>query len=303
MTELAPTGLERVLRYDRRIVLMSVVMLTALCWAYLVVISKQMAEGDMSLMGMGDMSSMSVSEGEAGGMAMASGDDVTDMSISSGTGTSMNMADPLMLMIAPWTGTTFLLMFMMWWVMMTGMMVPSAAPMILLFALVHRKTLADMNPLLHTTMFTLGYLLTWGVFSAVATALQWWLTEALLLSAVMVSTSKWLGSGLLVAAGIYQLTPLKGACLRHCRSPIHFLSTHWRKGIVGSLRMGVEHGAFCVGCCWFLMALLFVGGVMNLIWVAAIAIFVLVEKVVPRGDLVGKASGVAMLGVAAYLAA
>jgi predicted metal-binding membrane protein len=137
----------------------------------------------------------------------------------------------------------------------------------------------------------MGYLLVWTGFSAFATLTQWGLHTAALLSPMMVSTSSILGGILLLAAGIFQLTSLKHACLTHCRSPIGFLITHWREGTRGSLIMGLEHGTYCLGCCWILMALLFVAGVMNLIWVAIIAVFVLAEKVLPSGDLVGRVAG------------
>ncbi len=142
-----------------------------------------------------------------------------------------------------------------------------------------------------TGAFAAGYLVAWTLFSLAATALQWALEQAALVSPMMVGASAWLGGGLLVAAGVYQWTPLKHACLENCRSPDAFLSRIWRKGAGGAVAMGVHHGAYCVGCCWFLMALLFVGGVMNLLWVAAIAAFVLLEKIVRHGHLVSRACG------------
>jgi predicted metal-binding membrane protein len=195
-----------------------------------------------------------------------------------------------------------MLMFVMWSVMMVGMMIPSAAPMILLFARIQRRKLADQAPTTRITAFTAGYLLIWTSFSLVATGLQWALTELRLLSPMMVSTSQFLAVGVLLAAGIYQLTPLKLACLKQCQSPIGFLTSHWKDGALGALSMGIEHGLFCLGCCWFLMTLLFVGGVMNLIWVAVIAIFVLLEKVVPRGEIVGRVGGVLLMAFAGYVA-
>jgi predicted metal-binding membrane protein len=141
----------------------------------------------------------------------------------------------------------------------------------------------------------MGYLATWAAFSLVATLAQWALERKGLLAPSLVSTSVWLSAGILVAAGIYQLTPLKRACLRHCRSPLAFISTHWRQGARGALRMGVVHGVFCVGCCWFLMALLFFGGVMNLYWIAGLALFVLFEKTVPAGHWLEYATGVILL--------
>jgi predicted metal-binding membrane protein len=193
--------------------------------------------------------------------------------------------------IKPWTGLDFLLMFLMWAVMMVAMMLPSAAPMILLFAAVCRKQAAQGRTFAPVGVFVAGYLAVWSVFSLGATVLQWGLEQAALLSPLMVGTSPLLGGGLLVVAGLYQWSPLKQACLRHCRSPIHFIVHHRREGPGGAFVMGLEHGAFCVGCCWLLMGLLLVGGVMNLLWVAAIAVFVLLEKVLPFGARGGRVTG------------
>ncbi len=206
---------------------------------------------------------------------------------------------------AAWHSDYWLTMLLMWWIMMIAMMIPSAAPMILLFARVHRHHRAQAQkkastPVQHvavpTGAFLAGYLLAWLAFSLAATALQWLLERAgLLHSMLMWSTSHLLSASFLLAAGAYQLSPLKGACLVHCRSPIAFISRHWRNGRWGALRMGVAHGLYCVGCCWTLMALLFVGGVMNLVWIAGLAIFVLLEKLAPSGMWVAHASGFMML--------
>ena len=201
------------------------------------------------------------------------------------------------LQIKSWSGLDFLLMFLMWAVMMVAMMVPSAAPMILLFAAIHRKQRERGRSFAPVSAFVAGYIAIWSAFSLAATLLQWGLEQAALLSLMMVGTSPMLGGGLLVVAGLYQWTPLKQACLRYCRSPIQFLSHGMRKGRGGAFVMGLEHGAFCVGCCWILMGLLFVGGVMNLLWVAAIAVFVLLEKVLPFGVLGGRVTG-ALLALA-----
>ncbi|MCZ6843816.1 MAG: DUF2182 domain-containing protein [SAR324 cluster bacterium] len=214
----------------------------------------------------------------------------------------MNMGGAMTSMqVKPWSGLDFLLMFLMWAVMMIGMMVPSAAPMILLFALFARKKREENKPYVPVGAFASGYLIVWTAFSAVAVVLQWGLEQATLLSPMMVSASPYLGGSLLIAAGIYQFTPLKNVCLKHCRSPFGFIALHWRPGAWGGLRMGIHHGAFCVGCCWVMMTLLFVGGVMNLLWVAAIAAFVLVEKVLPRGPLTGRITGVALVGWGLWL--
>ena len=206
-----------------------------------------------------------------------------------------------MMQLRPWALADFALMFVMWAVMMVGMMVPSAAPMALVYAAVSRKASKQGKSLAPTAVFVAGYVAMWTLFSVAATGLQWGLERAALLSPMMVSTSPLLGAGLLVAAGVYQLTPLKDACLRHCRSPAYFISEHWRPGVVGAFRMGLVHGACCLGCCWLLMGILFFGGVMNLLWIAAIAIFVLLEKILPRGPVAGRVAGVALIGLGALV--
>ena len=195
----------------------------------------------------------------------------------------------------PWTAGDFALMVLMWSVMMVGMMLPGATPMILLFAMINREKREAGYPFVPTGAFALGYAGAWTAFSLFATILQWALHSAALLSPMLVSTSAVLAGALFIAAGTYQLTPLKHACLKNCRSPVHFIMTRWRSGAGGALRMGLEHGAYCVGCCWFLMGLLLVLGVMNLLWVAALTILVLVEKAGRRGEWTARISGVAML--------
>jgi predicted metal-binding membrane protein len=208
----------------------------------------------------------------------------------------MGCSDPsAMLRIRPWTGLDFLLMFVMWAVMMVGMMLPSATPTALVYAAVVRKAARQGTPLAPTIVFVAGYLMIWCLFSAGATLAQWALDRAALLSPMMVASSPALGAALLIGAGVYQLTPVKDRCLRHCRSPVFFIAERWRPGAWGALRMGAEHGAFCLGCCWVLMGLLFFGGVMNLLWIAAITIFVLAEKALPSGAGAGRLAGVAMI--------
>ena len=203
------------------------------------------------------------------------------------------MAMPVM---QPWGAVDFALMFIMWAVMMTAMMVPTAAPMILVYASLNRRR-HDPQPLLTSTVvFLLGYLVIWSGFAALATVAQWGLHIGALLSPMTVSISPILGSALLLAAGIFQLSPIKYACLANCRTPIGFLMTEWRDGPRGALVMGLRHGLSCLGCCWILMVLLFVLGVMNLLWIAALAGFVLVEKVAPRGHLVSRMSGLVLIG-------
>jgi predicted metal-binding membrane protein len=196
-------------------------------------------------------------------------------------------------MIMPPKGAADLVLLLtMWLVMMTGMMLPSAAPMILTFAKVNQNRRARGQPYVPTALFTAGYLLAWGGFSIAATLAQWALERAALLSAMdMTTDSRWLGGLLFVGAGLYQVTPVKRACLSACWSPLDFVANHWRDGSGGALRMGMVHGLYCLGCCWVLMLLLFVGGVMNLLWVAGLSAIVLAEKLVPPGPWFGRISG------------
>ena len=221
---------------------------------------------------------------------------LVDMAVAMSAMPSMEEGLP-MTQIASWTVGYFAMMFMMWVIMMIGMMVPSVAPMVLIYTGFVRKRAGAATYFL-TSFFLSGYLVVWTAFSLVATLLQCLLDEVALLSPMMVSTSPWLGAGLLAAAGIYQMTPWKSACLAHCRSPIQFIMQHWRSGRWGGFVMGLKHGWYCLGCCWALMGLLFFGGVMNLVWIGIIAIFVLLEKVIPRGELAGKISGLGMIAVA-----
>ena len=191
----------------------------------------------------------------------------------------------------------------MWAVMMVATMTPAAAPMILMFAAIHRRRAAEGRPAVPTVIFVLGYLVVWTIYSVAAGVVQAALHAVALLSPAMTATSPLLAGGLLVAAGVFQWTPLKRACLAACRSPLSFLMSGWREGRGGALVMGLRHGLYCLGCCWALMALLFVAGVMNLLWVAVIAVAVLVEKVVPRGDLVGRLAGVALIAAGVLLVA
>lgn len=193
-------------------------------------------------------------------------------------------------------------MFLMWSVMMVAMMVPSAAPMVLIFSTVNRRRQQQELPYVATGVFLLGYLLIWTVFSAIATVGNWALHTHALLSGMMGgSTTAMLGGSLLLAAGIFQWTPLKYACLSHCRSPLGFIMTEWREGQIGALRMGLKHGTYCLLCCWLLMALLFVMGIMNLVWIAALAGFVLLEKASPKGTWISRVSGLGLVAWGVFL--
>jgi len=217
-----------------------------------------------------------------------------DHQMSAGMEHDRMMADMGMTMDMPWSAADVLFTFAMWAVMMVGMMTASAAPVILLFAAMQAGRGAPRVPLV-VIAFGAGYLLVWTAFSAGAALAQWALHQAAMLSPAMTTSSASLGGAILIAAGVYQLTPFKRACLTHCRGPLGFLMSRWRSGTAGALRMGIEHGTYCLGCCWALMCVLFVVGVMNLVWVAAMTIFVLVEKIVPMGAFVARVAGVAMI--------
>jgi predicted metal-binding membrane protein len=249
---IAPSALERLLRRDRAVTLVALVGASLLAWAYI-------------LAGAGmDMAAM-----EVGSMSM-----------------------PGMTMSNVWTPSYFALMLVMWAIMMVAMMLPSAAPMILLFATIERRR-HQTAPFVATAIFSAAYLVVWSAFSVAATLLQWMLDRWAVLSPTMATTSGLIAGAVLIAAGIYQFTPLKQACLRGCRSPLEFISRYWSSGPFG---IGLRHGFYCVGCCWVLMLLLFVSGVMNLIWVAVIAVFIWIEKVAPRGPWLGYGVGVLLVG-------
>jgi predicted metal-binding membrane protein len=214
-----------------------------------------------------------------------------------------DMTDMVMPLTETWTVSYVALTFAMWWIMMVGMMLPSAAPMILTFGTLNRNKRARGQSFVPITIFLLGYVIAWGGFSAIATLAQWALDRFVLLTPMLAIGSSLFGSALLILAGVYQFTPLKQACLRGCRSPFAFLLNHWRDGWVGALRMGLAHGAYCIGCCAVLMALLFLAGAMNLLWVAILAVFVFAEKLLPGGEWIARGGGVAMLGSGAVLLA
>ncbi len=252
-------NLENALKRDRVIVLGALVVVLGLAWAYL-----------LSGAGMG----MSAFE-------------MTRMTVGNG--------DMAMMTPAVWGFGYAVLMFFMWWVMMIAMMLPSATPMVLVFATINRKQKEAGNPYISTSLFASAYLIAWAGFSLAAVALQWSLESVALLSPLLASENVVFGGVVLLATGVYQLTPLKRACLRHCRSPLQFILTRWRSGADGAFWMGLEHGTYCVGCCWFLMGLLFFGGVMNLYWITGIAVFIFLEKSFPRGHWFSYVTGTAFI--------
>lgn len=278
-----PTALETLLARDRLVVLVVLTGVIVAAWAWLLAGAGMGADGSTPPAG---------ASGHAGAGA-------SDHGMPAG-GTAVHVMTP-----AAWTPGYALMMFFMWWVMMVGMMLPGAAPVLLLFARVNRREKAGGRPYVPTAIFTAGYLVVWAGFGAVATGLQWGLQRLGLVSPAMTTASMWLGGSVLLAAGLWQLTPVKDVCLRHCRSPIRFLAEGWRPGRRGAFRMGLHHGAYCLGCCWFLMGLLFFGGIMNLYWIAGLAAYVPLEKTAPMGLWLARGAGVALAawGIAALAAA
>lgn len=290
------TLLEFVLRRNRIIALAAIVFVTLMSWTYV-----------LSGAGMGvsawETSSLKTALGVSNTTRTSQSYQTTTSGVSVGPETvsaalpgTVEVAMSTMAMPAKWTLGYAGIMVVMWWVMMIAMMLPSAAPAILLYAAVSGRQGEREGTLLPTGVFAWGYIVVWGVFSAAAAGSQWAFEGFGVLSPMkMNATSLLFAASILVAAGLYQLTPVKQACLRHCRSPIHFLMGHWRPGRWGALRMGMVHGAYCLGCCWALMALLFFGGVMNLYWIAGLAVIVLLEKTIRAGDILSKVTGIVLL--------
>ena len=259
-----PAPLEIALQNDRVIVLAAVVGIAAVAWGYMLHEARGMQETGVC---------------QCLGMAMSGPD------------------------MKPWAAAAIAPLFLMWAEMMVAMMIPSAAPMILTFARVNRQRREQERPFVPSGLFLLGYLVVWAAFSFAAALAQWALHGAALLSPMMKSSSPVLGGALLISAGAFQWTPWKRACLNHCRSPLSFLLGDWREGRSGALAMGIRHGAYCTGCCWLLMVLLFVTGVMNMLWVAVITVLVLLEKVLPQWMRFGTVLGVAFVAWGAWMIA
>lgn len=206
------------------------------------------------------------------------------------------------MMTPVWDARHLALLWAMWAVMMVGMMLPSATPMLLLYGTVARRSATEASAAsVQIYALAAGYLVAWALFSLGATALQRLLATLLLVSSMMEVTGPFAGATLLLIAGVYQLTPLKQACLRTCQSPFGFLMSRWRTGRSGAFRMGLEHGALCVGCCWALMLLLFAGGVMNLAVIAALTALVAFEKLTPFGAQGARVSGVLLMAAAVWM--
>jgi predicted metal-binding membrane protein len=260
------TTLDTVLRRDRLAVFTALAILTALAWGYILWLTRHMAMPAAPAMPGMDMSM------DMAGMVMAPE-------------------------VRPWTVTDFLFGFAMWAVMMAGMMMPSAAPMILLYARVGRQAAEQQKPFAATGWFAAGYLLAWTIFSLLATGLQDGLARTALLTPMLASTNDYLGGGLLIVAGLYQWSTLKITCLTGCRDPLHFIQAHggFKRRALPSLGLGFQHGSYCIGCCWALMLLLFVGGVMNIVWIAGLSILVLLEKAMSDGRNVSRLVGLALI--------
>lgn len=292
MTLAGDSGLTALLRRDRLVVSAALAVVALLAWAYVVWLALAM--------------SMSMPADVPNGAPAAAMDDMAGMDMGPAKptyGEPDSVAGAMDAAAAPafraWTAAEFAFVFAMWAVMMIGMMTPSVAPMVLLYASVGRKAAQGGAPFASTGWFFAGYLSAWIGFSAIATLAQWGLIQAALLSPMMTTTSTLLGAVILIASGAYQWTRLKDTCLRSCQAPLGFLMAHggFRSEPLGALRLGFQHGLYCLGCCFALMALLFVGGVMNVLWIAGLSILVLLEKVTPAGRLISRAAGI-LIGAA-----
>ena len=291
---MSDVGLEGVLRRDRLITAIALAVIVLLAWAYVAWFAASMSM-PMTAAAPDADTGMSM-DMDMPGMKM----DMPGMDMG---GSSPEVAGAPT--IASWFVPEFAFVASMWIAMMIGMMTPSAAPMILLYARVGRSAVAQGKPFASSAWFAAGYLTAWSVFAVVATGAQWLLEQALLIGPMMGPASRLVGGIILIVAGLYQWTPLKDACLGQCRAPLAFIQQHggFQRTAAGSLRLGIQHGLYCIGCCWALMALLFVGGVMNPLWIAGIVVLVLIEKLVPSARWVPRAAGVALVVTGIWLVA
>jgi len=203
--------------------------------------------------------------------------------------------------VGQWRIADIGLLFVMWGIMMAGMMLPSAIPVIMLVDKLNYRRRQQSKPFTQTFYFMVGYLLAWLAYSLIATLIQWWLHHLMILSPMMISINTNFSAALLIFTGLYQWSPFKQKCLQLCRSPFSFISTHWKEGVAGAIRLGLKHGQYCLGCCWLLMALLFVTGVMNIKWILILSLIVIVEKMLPKGDVLSKVLGILLLCYGFYL--
>jgi len=257
------------LRRERIVILIALLLVAALAWVWVVREAARMAAMDMPAMQ---------------GVRMS----------------HMQMMSPAW---APWSATLAAYLFIMWFVMMIGMMTPSAAPMVLVYMGVARQAATRGQRFASAAWFFCGYLAAWAAFSLLATLTQWWLESSAMMTPAMRARSSWIGASVLIAAGVYQWLPLKDTCLAHCRTPLSFIQHHggFRPGASGSLGLGFTHGLYCVGCCWLLMLLLFVGGVMNLLWIAGLMILVLLEKLAPAARWIVRGAGLAAVAAGSWM--
>jgi predicted metal-binding membrane protein len=257
-------------RRDRAVIVLAIALVTALVWSYLFWLSADMEMGGMDMTGL--------------------------RMIPSGMGLMMPTA-------MPWRAMEFGFVFAMWTVMMVGMMTPSAAPMFLMYARVGRQTQARGRPLSATVWFAIGYFLVWIAFALFATSVQWALERTALLDFTMATTDNVLGGLIFVAAGLYQWTRLNDLCLTECQRPFEFVMRHggYRRDASGCIALGFRHGAYCVGCCWALMALLLVGGVMNVLWIVLLALLAFLERVTSMGRLIARLAGIVLVAGGAWL--
>ena len=259
-----------VLRRDRAVIVLAVALLTALVWGYLLWLSAGLDMDGMDMTGLRMIPS---------GMGLMM---PTDM---------------------PWRAMEFAFVFAMWIVMMVGMMTPSAAPMFLMYARIGRQTEARGRPLGATVWFAVGYFLVWIAFALFATLVQWALERTALLDFTMATTDNVLGGLVFVAAGLYQWTRLNDLCLAECQRPFEFVMRHggYRRDASGCIALGFRHGAYCVGCCWALMALLLVGGVMNVLWIVLLALLAFLERVTSMGRLIVRLAGIVLVAGGVWL--
>ena len=255
------SSFERILKHDRVVVLSALIVVMMLAWIYTIAGVGM----KMNALQMSSMPNLITSDA------------------------------PIMINYHSWDSMQFILMLAMWWLMMIAMMLPSATPTILLAAALNRRSQSGKAPYGKTAYFTVGYLTAWFIFSLIAVFCQWLLEYTGIMTNMMQNSSQLLAAGLLVMAGIWQYTPIKQACLRHCRSPVDFLTRYRRPRNTGAFIMGLHHGAYCLGCCWFLMGLLFVVCIMDVYWIIGLTLFILIEKLFSKGPLFGQVSGIVMI--------
>ena len=285
------------LQSNRALSLSLIFVMTFVAWAYLLIMTTDMrGRMDMSGMGLGmgvfnlhaPAPPVATDAGHHGHYGHSPGQDSLGKT---GPGSRPSGSFGMPSAGKSWSSGDFALVFIMWIMMMIAMMLPTAAPMILTYGDILNTRQDGGNGFIPLAIFVGGYLCIWGVYSIVAVTGQYWMLQFDLISEMMVGAHPLLNGGMLILAGLYQWSWLKGACLTHCRSPLQFFLTSWQSGNVGALTMGIKHGAYCVGCCWALMVLMFFFGLMNLLWIVALSMIMLTEKVIPGGVLFSRVVG------------